>query len=633
MTAWLTDFDVHLFNEGTNHHLADKLGAHATPEGTRFSVWAPNAERVAVIGDVNRWTGEGGALEPVGSSGIWSGVVEGFPHRSAYKYRIHSRFGGYVVDKADPFARAAELPPKTASVVWTPDAPYRWGDASWMEQRRGRNALGAPISIYEVHLGSWGRGRDPETGDVRYTLVAHDLAEHCVTNGFTHVELLPIMEHPFYGSWGYQTTGFFAPTSRYGTPEDFKAFVDILHDRGVGVILDWVPSHFPSDEHGLSYFDGTHLFEHEDLRLGFHPDWSSLIFNYGRHEVRAFLISSALWWLEEYHVDGLRVDAVASMLYRDYSRSEGEWIPNEYGGRENLEAITFLRQLNEAVYQHVPDVQTYAEESTAWPMVSRPTYVGGLGFGLKWDMGWMHDTLSYMSHEPVHRAYHHNELTFRAIYMGSENYTLPLSHDEVVHGKGSVYAKMPGDDWQKRANLRLLYGYQWTQPGKKLIFMGDELAQFGEWDHDGSLEWWRLEDAGAEGVRRWIEDLNRIYRNTPALFERDCAPGGFEWVDANDSAQSTLAFLRRGERSDIPVLVVANFTPVPRHNHRVGVPEGGLWEEMMNSDAALYGGSGQGNLGGVEATPVPSHGRPWSLNLVLPPLAMLLFRPAAPGTS
>jgi 1,4-alpha-glucan branching enzyme len=478
-----------------------------------------------------------------------------------------------------------------------------------------------------VHLGSWGRGLDPESGQPSYRALGEALAQHCVTNGFTHVELLPIMEHPFYGSWGYQTTGYFAPTSRYGTPQDFMAMVDTLHQHGVGMILDWVPSHFPSDEFSLGYFDGTHLYEHSDPRLGHHPDWDSLIFNYGRHEVRAFLISSARWWLERYHADGLRVDAVASMLYRDYSRAAGEWIPNEYGGRENLEAVAFLRQFNEAIYEEFPDVQTFAEESTAWPMVSRPTYLGGLGFGLKWDMGWMHDTLDYLSHDPVHRGYHHNELTFRALYMHSENYTLPLSHDEVVHGKRSLYGKMPGDDWQKRANLRLLYGYQWTQPGKKLLFMGSEVAQYGEWNHDASIEWSRLDDPGAEGVRRWLEDLNRAYRERPALHEGDCAPTGFEWVDANDSVQSTVSFLRRGESADDIALVVANFTPVPRYNHRVGVPTDGRWAELLNSDATLYGGSGQGNVGGVEATPVPFHGRPWSVNLVLPPLGLLVFAP------
>ncbi len=623
---WLTDVDIHLFNEGTHYHLGDKLGAHITPEGTRFSVWAPEARDVRVLGDVNGWTGEGAVLQPVGSSGIWSGVVDGFPHGSPYKYRITSRIRGYEVDKADPYAFHAEVPPKTASVVWDLGG-HQWGDAEWMAARKETNALAAPISIYEVHLGSWGRGLDPETGRPTYRALGEALAQHCVTNGFTHVEVLPVMEHPFYGSWGYQTTGYFAPTSRYGTPQDFMALVDTLHQHGVGIILDWVPSHFPSDEFGLGYFDGSHLYEHADRRLGHHPDWDSLIFNYGRHEVQAFLISSARWWLERYHADGLRVDAVASMLYRDYSRAAGEWVPNEFGGRENLEAVAFLRQLNEAIYTEFPDVQTFAEESTAWPLVSRPTYLGGLGFGLKWDMGWMHDTLDYLSHDPVHRTYHHNELTFRAMYMHSENYTLPLSHDEVVHGKHSLYGKMPGDDWQKRANLRLLFGYQWTQPGKKLVFMGGEVAQYAEWNHDATIEWSRLDDPGAEGVRRWLEDLNRTYRARPALHEGDCEPGGFEWVDANDSAQSTIAFLRRGRLSDDVALVVANFTPVPRYNHRVGVPSGGHWVELLNSDATLYGGSGQGNVGGTEATPVPFHGRQWSLNLVLPPLGLLVFAP------
>jgi 1,4-alpha-glucan branching enzyme len=625
----LTDVDLHLFNEGTHTDLARRLGAHVTASGTRFSVWAPNAERVDVLGDVNGWTGGSAALEPVGSSGIWSGIVDGFPVGSPYKYRIHARQRGYVVDKADPFAFQAEVPPRTASVVCDPSR-HAWNDGQWMARRGAANSLAAPISIYEVHLGSWGRGRDPATGAAHYRALGSDLADHCQANGFTHVELLPITEHPFYGSWGYQTTGYFAPTSRYGDPLDFKAMIDTLHQRGIGVILDWVPSHFPADEHGLGYFDGTHLFEHADPRVGHHPDWDSLIFNYGRHEVRSFLLSSAHWWLDEYHVDGLRVDAVASMLYLDYSRRDGEWIPNVYGGRENLEAIAFMRQLNETVYARFPDVQTYAEESTAWPMVSRPTYVGGLGFGLKWDMGWMHDTLAYLSRDPVHRSFHHHQLTFRAMYQHAENYTLPLSHDEVVHGKGSLYGKMPGDDWQKRANLRLLYGYQWTQPGKKLLFMGGEVAQYAEWDHDGNVEWWRLDDPGAEGVRRWVEDLNRTYRERPALHALDVEPRGFEWVDASDSVNSTLAYLRRGRHADDVVLVVANLTPVSRHNHRVGVPSGGRWIELLNSDAALYGGGGQGNLGGVDATPVAFHGRPWSLNVVLPPLGLLVLAPEGP---
>jgi 1,4-alpha-glucan branching enzyme len=626
MARWFTNQDVHLFNEGTHFRLADKLGAHLARGGTRFSVWAPDAERVLVVGDANDWTGKEAELEPVGSSGIWSGVVKGFGAGATYKYRIRSRHRGYEVDKADPFAFHTEVPPKTASVVFDVDG-YEWGDASWMETRKGANSLDAPISIYEVHAGSWGRGIDPDSGRPQYRALGEALADYCAANNFTHVELLPIMEHPFYGSWGYQVTGYFAPTSRYGTPHDFMALVDTLHQRGVGVILDWVPSHFPSDEFGLGFFDGTHLYEHADRRLGHHPDWDSLIFNYGRREVRSFLISNAVWWLDRYHADGLRVDAVASMLYRDYSRAEGQWIPNEYGGRENLEAIALLRQLNATVYEQFPDVQTFAEESTAWPMVSRPTYLGGLGFGFKWDMGWMNDTLEYLSHEPVHRTYHHNQLTFRAVYQYSENYALPLSHDEVVHGKGSLYGKMPGDDWQKRANLRLLYGYQWTQPGKKLLFMGGDVAQHAEWDHDSEVEWSRLDDPGADGVRRWIEDLNRTYRASAALHEWDCEPGGFEWVDANDASQSTLAYLRRGRQPDDLVLVVANFTPVPRHNHRVGVPCGGRWAELLNSDATLYGGSGQGNIGGVEASPAAFHGRPWSLNLVLPPLAILILAP------
>ncbi len=629
MTAAFSDLDVHLFNEGTHSRLADKLGAHVVAEGTRFSVWAPNAERVGVLGDFNGWSGAGPALEPVGTSGIWSGVLDSVPEGTAYKYRIRSRHRGYEVDKADPFAFHTEVPPNTASVVWRVDG-YEWHDSEWMQRRPIVNSLDAPISIYEVHLGSWGRGIDPTTGRPHYRLLGDALAEHCVKNGFTHVELLPVMEHPFYGSWGYQVTGYFAPTSRYGRPQDFMALIDTLHQHGIGVILDWVPSHFPADEFGLGYFDGTHLYEHADPRVGHHPDWDSLIFNYGRHEVRAFLVSSARWWLEQYHADALRVDAVASMLYLDYSRRPGQWIPNAHGGRENLEAIALLRQLNDAVHDDVPTAAlTFAEESTAWPGVSRPTWLGGLGFDSKWDMGWMHDTLAYLSHDPIHRSFHHNQLTFRVLYLHSERFTLPLSHDEVVHGKGSLYGKMPGDDWQKRANLRLLYGYQWTQPGKKLLFMGGEVAQRSEWNHESSVEWERGAEPDGEAIRRWVEDLNRTYRSLPALHELDCDPAGFEWIDANDSANSTLSYLRHGHDPEHVVLVAANFTPVPRHNHRVGVPTGGLWREVLNSDATLYGGSGQGNVGGVEAAPVAFHGRPWSLNLVLPPLALLVFVPAA----
>jgi 1,4-alpha-glucan branching enzyme len=516
------------------------------------------------------------------------------------------------------------VPPKTASVVWSLD--YQWSDAAWMAERTGRNALTAPLAIYEVHLGSWRRVPAEGNRSLGYREIAPLLADYVAAAGFTHVELLPLMEHPFYGSWGYQTVGYFAPTNRYGTPQDLMFLIDHLHQRGIGVILDWVPSHFPTDEHGIGFFDGTHLYEHGDPRQGFHPDWNSFIFNYGRNEVRSFLLSSALFWLERYHADGLRVDAVASMLYLDYSRRPGEWIPNAHGGRENLGAIDLLRRLNTSVYERCPGVQTFAEESTAWPMVSRPTYVGGLGFGMKWDMGWMHDTLGYMAHEPVHRKFHHGQLTFRMMYAFTENFVLPLSHDEVVYGKGSLLAKMPGDDWQKRANLRLLLGYMYTQPGKKLLFMGGEFGQWNEWNHDTSLDWHLLEEPRHAMLLRWVRDLNTTYRALPELHTLDATPAGFAWIDCNDAEQSALVYLRRAGIGGDVVVVACNFTPVPRHNYRIGVPGAGHWDEVLNSDATLYGGSGQGNLGGAVAAPVPWHGRPESINVTLPPLAMVAFR-------
>jgi 1,4-alpha-glucan branching enzyme len=497
-----------------------------------------------------------------------------------------------------------------------------------MENRRSHNALDAPFSIYEVHVGSWRRIPEERNRYLTYRELAPMLAEYLGQMGFTHVEFLPIMEHPFYGSWGYQVTGYFAPTSRYGTPQDFMYLVDYLHRHNIGVILDWVPSHFPNDEHGLGYFDGTHLYEHGDPRKGVHPDWNSFIFNYGRHEVRSFLLSSALFWLHKYHVDGLRIDAVASMLYLDYGRKEGDWIPNQYGGRENLEAITFLRRLNEVIYQEKPDVQTIAEESTAWPMVSRPTYVGGLGFGLKWDMGWMHDTLQYMAKDPIYRKYHHNNLTFRLLYAFFENFVLPLSHDEVTHGKGSLLGKMPGDDWQKFANLRLLLGYMYAQPGKKLLFMGSEFGQRREWAHDESLEWHLLQYSAHSGVQRWVSDLNRVYREQPALYQADFEPVGFEWIDCSDVEHSVISFIRKGRSSNDIIAVVCNFTPVTHFNYRTGAPKPGFWKELLNSDAREYGGSGQGNLGGVEAASVPFHGRPYSLSITLPPLAIVFFEPS-----
>lgn len=620
--------DLHYFNEGSHVRLYDKFGARpmrvGDTSGTYFAVWAPNAEQVSVMGDFNGWDKASHPLHPKADSGVWEAFIPEIGKGTNYKYHIASRYGGYRVDKADPFALYAEVPPKTGSVVW--DLEYTWSDQQWMAERSGRHALSAPMSIYEVHLGSWRRVPEENQRPLTYRELAHQLAEYVLQLGFTHVEFLPVMEHPFYGSWGYQTTGFFAPTSRHGTPQDFMYLIDCLHQHGIGVILDWVPSHFPQDEHGLAFFDGTHLYEHADPRQGIHPDWNSFIFNYSRNEVRSFIISSALFWLDKYHADGLRVDAVASMLYLDYSRRDGEWIPNEYGGREDLEALALLRRFNTDVFKNYPDVQTIAEESTAWPMVSRPTYVGGLGFGMKWDMGWMHDTLVYMSQDPLYRSYHHNQITFRMIYAFNENFVLPLSHDEIVHGKRSLLGKMPGDDAQKFANLRLLLGYMYAQPGKKLLFMGGEFGQWHEWNHDTSLDWHLLEYAPHGGLRQWVMDLNHLYRSEPALHDLDCDSAGFAWVDCNDAASSVLSFLRQGKAPDARVLIVCNFTPVPRPNYRVGITRSGFWREILNSDAAIYGGSQQGNLGGVDAVPVPYHGRPYSLNLLLPPLSVMFFK-------
>jgi 1,4-alpha-glucan branching enzyme len=631
--------DLYLFNEGSHLRLYDKLGAHPrTVNGVRgvmFAVWAPAASYVSVIGDFNGWDRARHPLHPRESSGIWEGFVAGIGPGMVYKYHVASRVNDYSADKSDPLGFYHQVAPETGSIVH--DLSYQWNDGEWLMRRRQKNALSSPLSIYEVHLGSWRHHPGDSKRSLGYRELAGPLAEYVKRMGFTHVEFLPLMEHPFYGSWGYQTTGYFAPTSRYGTPQDLMYLIDHLHQQGIGVILDWVPSHFPSDEHGLGYFDGTYLYEHANPQLGFHPDWKSCIFNYGRHEVRSFLLSSAMFWLDRYHVDGLRVDAVASMLYLDYSRKPGEWVPNDHGGNENLAAIYFLRRLNEEVYRHYPDVSTIAEESTAWPMVSRPTYVGGLGFGFKWDMGWMHDTLRYMSREPIYRQFHHNEILFRMIYAFSENYVLPLSHDEVVHGKGALLAKMPGDEWQKFANLRALFGYQWAQPGKKLLFMGGEFGQEREWNHDAELDWGQLEVSLHEGVRRWVADLNRVYREAPALHEQDCKQTGFEWVDCNDASSSIITFLRTSAATGEQVLVVCNFTPVVRQGYRTGVPYPGRWEELLNSDAEVYGGSGQGNQGGVEAEETPWHGRPYSLLLTAPPLAVVFFkgkppsRPADPG--
>jgi len=624
----LTEDDLYLFNEGSHYRLYEKLGAHPRAvdgvKGTYFAIWAPNAKQVAIAGDFNGWDKSSHQLRPRGQSGIWEGFIPGVSKGALYKYYIVSHHRNYRVEKADPLAFRSEVPPKTASVVW--DLEYTWGDQSWMENRRRRNALDAPISIYEVHLGSWRRVPEEENRYLTYREIAPLLAQYVKQMGFTHVELLPVMEHPFYGSWGYQITGYFAPTARYGTPQDLMYLIDYLHQQEIGVILDWVPSHFPTDGHGLGFFDGTHLYEHEDIRLGFHPDWNSFIFNYGRNEVRSFLLSSALFWLDKYHVDGLRVDAVASMLYLDYGRKQGEWIPNSYGGRENLEAIAFLRRFNKVIYQEYPDAQTIAEESTAWPMVSRPTYLGGLGFGLKWDMGWMHDTLEYMAKDSIYRKYHHNNLTFRLLYAFFENFILPLSHDEVVHGKRSLLDKMPGDYGQKFANLRLLLGYMYAQPGKKLLFMGGEFGQWWEWTHDQSLDWHLLDYPSHSGLKRWVEDLNRLYRSQPPLYELDFDPVGFEWVDCNDVEQSVVSFIRKARSTNDIILIVSNFTPVTRFNYRVGVSQSGFWRELLNSDAKEYGGSGQGNLGGVAALPIPFHGRPYSLTITLPPLSAVFFK-------
>ncbi|MFN8549456.1 MAG: 1,4-alpha-glucan branching protein GlgB, partial [Candidatus Eisenbacteria bacterium] len=619
--------DVLLFEEGKHYRLWEKLGSHPVTidgvPGTYFALWAPNAEKVSVLGEWNDWAPGATPLRPHGSSGIWEGFVPGIARGALYKYHLRSRYQEHEAEKADPFALLHEAPPQTASVVW--DLDYLWNDRRWMEERRARQAATAPMSIYEVHLGSW--RRVPENGrrSLRYRELAPGLASYARSLGVTHVEMMPVMEHPFYGSWGYQTTGYFAPTARQGKPQDFMHLVDSLHENGIGVILDWVPSHFPDDPHGLAFFDGTYLFEHADPRKGFHPDWHSLIYNYGRPEVRSFLISSALFWLEKYHADGLRVDAVASMLYLDYSRKDGEWIPNEYGGRENLQAIKFLRQLNEAVHEAFPEVVVIAEESTSWPMVSRPIHLGGLGFDMKWDMGWMHDTLRYLARSSVYRRFHHNEMTFRMLYAFQEHFVLALSHDEVVHGKRSLADKMPGDAWQKFANQRLLFAYMVAMPGRKHFFMGMEFGQWREWNHDDQLQWELLPEPLHAGLKLWIEDLNRLYQSCPALYELDQAEEGFAWIDCNDSEQSVLTLLRQGAPGRPFVAITLNFTPIGRLDYRLGVPVGGTWTEALNSDGKEYGGSGMGNYGGVTAEAVEFHGRPFSLSISLPPLGAVIF--------
>ncbi|MEO8707273.1 MAG: 1,4-alpha-glucan branching protein GlgB [Kofleriaceae bacterium] len=624
MTSLLTADDLFLFNQGTHYRLYEKLGAHVVDGGTYFAVWAPNAQHVSVIGDWNGWRAGDGDLQPRESSGIWEGVVRGIGHGARYKYAIVGP-DGVTRDKADPFAARAEHPPATASVVWKPQ--HRWADGEWMATRRDRQSRSAPISIYEVHLGSWRRDHNEVLG---YRELGEQLGEHVANLGFTHVELMPVMEHPFYGSWGYQVTGFFAPTTRYGAPDDLMAMIDSLHRRGIGVLIDWVPAHFPTDAHGLGHFDGTHLYEHADPRRGFHPDWTSFIFNYGRHEVKSFLISSALSWLDRYHVDGLRVDGVASMLYRDYSRKAGEWVPNEDGSNHDRDAISFLQDFNRAVYGAFPDAQTIAEESTAWGGVSRPPETGGLGFGFKWDLGWMHDTLTFLGREPIHRKHHHEELTFRSVYNNTENFVLPLSHDEVVHGKGSLINKIAGDPWQKYATLRLLFGYQWTLPGKKLLFMGDELGVWGEWNHDAQLDWQIGAHPSHAGLARWLGDLNGAYRAHPALHRGDCEPWGWNWIVGDDRDASIIAYARyasrdRNDAHHPPIVVVANFTPVARDGYRIGVPRGGYWRELLNSDAEVYGGSGVGNRGGMHAENVGCQGHEHSLVVTVPPLAVVVF--------
>jgi len=621
----LDKHDLESFQRGTHFRMYERFGAHLDGRGgVYFTVWAPRAKSVSVAGSFNGWHPEASPLQPLDSSGVWSGFAPGVERGALYKYHIVSGAKKLRVDKADPLAFRGELSPRTASVVW--DLDYEWKDAEWLARRAEHNAPDAPMSIYEVHLGSWRRpGDDPERM-LGYLELADELVEYVKRMNFTHVELMPPMEHPYYASWGYQGAGYFAPTSRYGTPQDFMTLIDRMHQAGIGVILDWVPSHFPGDEHGLGLFDGSHAYEYADPKIGYQPDCSSYVFNYGRGEVQSFLTSSALFWIERYHIDAIRVDAVASMLYLDYSRDEGQWVQNKHGGRENLEAIAFLRRLNQEVHEHHPGVKMIAEESTDWPGVSRETHLGGLGFDMKWDMGWMNDTLEFMKLDPIHRRHHHQKITFRAMYAFSENFVLPLSHDEVVHGKASLIGKMPGDEWQHFANLRLLLGYQYTQPGKKLLFMGAELGQWREWSHERGLDWDLLRYPFHAGAQRWVEDLNRVYREEPGLHQRDFHGDGFEWVDCSDFEQSVVCYTRRGHDEDSTVLVACNFTPVPRHDYRVGVPVAGTWCELLNSDAEEYGGSGDGNMGEAQSTPMRYHDRPHSLVLTLPPLSILLFR-------
>jgi 1,4-alpha-glucan branching enzyme len=630
--GFVTAQDLEGFSAGRDGRAFEKLGArlgvHDGAAGAYFAVWAPEAFRVEVVGDFNGWSAEENAyLTPIGSTGVWQGFIRGIKREERYKYRVRSRHNGYVVDKADPYGFLHEVAPGTASLVWSLEN-FGWTDSEWLKGRAARQTLDAPISIYEVHLGSWRRVPEQGNRSLGYREIAAPLADHVLSHGFTHVELMPIAEHPFFGSWGYEITGYFAPTHRYGKPEDFMYLVDYLHQRGIGVILDWVPAHFPADEHGLVYFDGTHLYEHADPRQGFHPEWKSQIFNYGRNEVKSFLLSSALFWLDVYHADGLRVDGVASMLFRDYGRKDGEWVANEHGGRENLEAVAMVRAMNESVYLAHPGAQTFAEESTTWPDVSKPVTMGGLGFGFKWDMGWMHDTLKYLSRDPIARSFHHDELTFRSMYAYSENFVLPLSHDEVVHGKGSLWGRMPGDDWQKAAGLRALYAWMWAHPGKKLLFMGGELGQPAEWQHEHSLDWHLLSEPLHAGVQRLVRDLNRRYGANAALHQVDFAPAGFEWIQADSADVNVYAFQRRSHSGDRHVVCVANLSPVPRIGYRMGLPEARRYVELLNTDAGEYGGSGVGNLGAVQGEPRPWDGLPASAEVNLPPLGVLWLEPS-----
>lgn len=618
----LGDMDLHFAGEGSHRRLYRTMGAqirrHQNVQGVGFAVWAPNARSVRLVGDFNAWDGRHHPMRALGSSGIWELFVPGLSAGTLYKFEILTA-QGHLVMKTDPFAFCTEVPPGTAGIVHA--SQYRWGDEKWVSQRDSANPYKTPMSIYELHLGSWRRSGEGEP--LSYAEIGHMLADYCTEMSFTHVQLMPIAEHPYGGSWGYQVSHYFAPTARYGTPDDFRGLVDTLHQAGVGIIVDWVPAHFPKDSWGLARFDGTALYEHDDPRKGEHPDWGTLVFNFGRNEVRNFLISSALYWIEEFHLDGLRVDAVASMIYLDYSREEGEWVPNEQGGRENLEAIDFLKQFNSTIYDEHPGIATVAEESTAWPGVSRPVHLGGLGFGFKWNMGWMHDTLEFFARDPIYRSHHHNELTFSFVYAWGENYVLPLSHDEVVHGKRSLLGRMPGDGWQQLANLRSLFGYMWAHPGKQLLFMGGEIAQESEWNHEQSIDWHLLADAGHAGVQRLVADLNRVYLEVPALWQQDFSSDGFRWIDATDAENNVLSFLRRSDDDEQQLACICNLTPVVRSGYRIGLPTKGTWRELLNSDAETYGGSGVGNEGNVEAEGSPWHGFDNSAVVTLPPLGVL----------